>query len=124
MLQENIGKLLYKVLIKIFCSQDACQLTLKLYTKYQSIVDMLQEKGGGAGRRGSTKIPTSLLSTSSLVLFLKSLFRYLPFIVLQQHISFNSDTLPSHQLPLSILRESMQFQRYIINTTLVKLREV
>ena len=85
---------------------------------------MLQEKGGGAGRRGSTKIPTSLLSTSSLVLFLKSLFRYFPFIVIKQHVSFNSDTFPSHQLPLSILRESIQFQRYIINTTLVKLREV
>ena len=49
---------------------------------------MLQEKGGGAGRRVSTKIPTSLLSISSLVLFLKSLFRYFPFVLIKYHNLF------------------------------------
>ena len=52
-------------------SQESCQLTLQLYTKYQSILDVLNDKT--SKRANASKYGT--LSLSTLLKFLKALFK-------------------------------------------------
>uniref|UniRef100_A0A1X7SJS8 FANCI helical domain-containing protein n=2 Tax=Amphimedon queenslandica TaxID=400682 RepID=A0A1X7SJS8_AMPQE len=54
-------------------SDASCNLLLDLFVKYQSVLDVLTEKGGSAGKKNLMR--RRLLSSSTTLLFLKSLFR-------------------------------------------------
>ena len=54
-------------------SQVSCDLLLNLFLKYQLIVDVLTDKGGPAGKKNLMR--RRLLSSSTILLFLKALFR-------------------------------------------------
>ncbi|XP_019864150.1 PREDICTED: Fanconi anemia group I protein-like, partial [Amphimedon queenslandica] len=53
-------------------SDASCNLLLDLFVKHQSVLDVLTEKGGSAGKKNLMR--RRLLSSSTTLLFLKSLF--------------------------------------------------
>ncbi len=64
-------------------SQESCDLVMKLFAAYSTVLDLLTEKNvGGAGRRGQTsaagKFPC-LLPMTSTVLVLKAIFKWVWF---------------------------------------------
>jgi Fanconi anemia group I protein len=99
---------LYEVLLDYTFTADhindaSCDVTLKLFAKYHQVVDSLV-----SDNIKSFKI-NSLLPMATLSSWMKLLF---------------SDVVPSHQVPLGALRGSSKFVRYVIGTTLVKIKEI
>ncbi|CAB3981776.1 Fanconi anemia group I -like [Paramuricea clavata] len=94
-------------------SQESCEMVLQLFTKYWKLSSVLKgtnlSQGKKARQSSSKQIARSMFSLSATANILKAIL---------------SDNLPSHQAGLDILRNSGDFDQYILTVSHQKLTQI
>lgn len=94
-------------------SINSIEEVLDLYENYQKLGAVLKEKANAvAGKKGKGpvgKAPRSMMSLDCITAFLDAII---------------NDTAPSHQESVQVLRDNMEFRKYVMGVALQKIQQI